>query len=225
MQYDVVIDGKGYFFGKRLKKIGGVSYEIPDNEYPIEFIVENSDMMIMLEKHCDIPLIQRKTNPKTGEHIAKISVDFHGGWSEQVRRLCDQKNTRTIIFIAESPETPEPDQPEIPFSDIENYRVWRYDEEYQALCFRNNAEIARLMSTYKFQQDSDGEAYAIEDVPYSRTCYVSDRLNEFAPLKSDVSEQEHYETLRKTNPPKTSTPKMEKASEPSLKNFAKSLEV
>lgn len=222
MKHDVFIDGKGYFFGKKLKKIGGVSYEIPDNEYPLEVIVENSDMMIMLEKHCDIPKIERITNPKTGEHIAKISVMFHGGWTPEVARLCNQKNTRTIIFIA---ETPESDQPEIPFSDAENYREWQYENEYSALCFRNNSEIVRLMSTYKFQQDSEGEAYAIEDVPYSRTCYVSDKLNEFAPLKSGESEQKHCETLRKTNPPKTSKPETARASEPNLKNFAKSLEV
>lgn len=141
-----------------------------------------------------------------------------------MRRLCDQKNTRTIIFIAEKPES-DPGQPEIPFSDVENFRVWKLGNESIEMMFRNNAEISRLMGSYKFQQDADGEAYALEDAPYTRICYASDKLNEYTLPEIAADEQEHYDALRKTNPPKKSQPEPENKPKQNLKNFAKSLEI
>lgn len=228
MKNDVVIDGKGYNFGTKREKIGGVWYEIPDNEYPLEFIVAKSEMMIMLKNHCAIPDIHRKIVAKTGEHIAKMIVEFYGGWTPEVARLCDQKNTRTIIFIAEKPES-ESDQPEIPFEETENYRIWELGNEYIEMCYRNNGK----MDLYKFYQVLEGHAgditsllvSAIEADSYERTVYDSDKVNEYALPKTDEAvAQAHYDSLRKRNNPNAIIPEPAKKIEPSLKDFAKSLE-
>lgn len=224
--YDVYIDGKGYNFGTRKVRIGGVEYEQKDNAYPLKFIVEKSDLMIMLENHCDIPKIERITDKKTGEHIAKISVVFYGGWTEQVRRLCDQRNTRTIIFIAEKPETA---QLEIPLEETEKERNWLLEYEYRDMCFRHNKFI-QAFERYEYDCLSPDDKIvndAISDDPYERICYDSDKLNEFTlPKTDDTVAQAHYDTLRKANPPQANIPEEpEKKPETKLKDFAKSLEV